>query len=78
MFPNYIVRRVFSLSMIKAKPILLESVKVGDAEVKNVQAAILEKEAIGGVDGLLGMSFLSNFVIKVDSADNRLILERVL
>lgn len=62
----------------KAKPIILKSVKVGDAEVKDVQAAILESGAIGGVDGLLGMSFLSNFVIKVDSAKNELILERVL
>lgn len=65
-------------STAKAKPMILESVKVGDAEVKKVQAAILEKDVIGGVDGLLGMSFLSHFVIKVDSASNRLILERVL
>lgn len=65
-------------SSVVAKPVILESVKVGDAKVRNVQAAILEKEAIGGVDGLLGMSFLSHFVIKVDSATNKLILERVL
>jgi clan AA aspartic protease (TIGR02281 family) len=65
-------------SSVEAKPVILKSVKVGDAEVKNVQAAILEKGAIGGVDGLLGMSFLNNFVIKVDSAQNKLILERVL
>lgn len=61
----------------KAKPIILESVKVGDAEVNKVQAAILEKGTIGGEDGLLGMSFLSHFVIQVDSASNKLILERV-
>lgn len=65
-------------STAKAKPIILESVKVGDAEVKNVQGAILEKDVVGGVDGLLGMSFLSHFVVKVDSANNQLILERVL
>jgi len=65
-------------SSVEAKPITLKSVKVGDAEVKDVQAAILAKEAIGGMDGLLGMSFLSHFVIKVDSTENKLILERVL
>jgi clan AA aspartic protease (TIGR02281 family) len=63
---------------VQAKPIILQSVKVGDAEVKNVQAAILEKEGVGGADGLLGMSFLSHFIMKVDSATNKLILERVL
>jgi len=65
-------------SSAEAKPIILKSVKVGDAEVENVQAAILDKGIIGGADGLLGMSFLSNFVVSVDSAGHRLILERVL
>ena len=65
-------------SEVEAKPVILKSVKVGDAEVKNVQAAILDGKNIGGADGLLGMSFLSNFVIKVDSASNQLILEKVL
>lgn len=63
---------------VQAKPVILKSVKVGNAEVKNVQAAILERDVAGSVDGLLGMSFLSHFVIKVDSVDKKLILERVL
>ena len=65
-------------SLVKAKLIALKSVKVGSAEVKNVQAAILDSEAIGGVDGLLGMSFLSHFIMSVDTAGNKLILEKVL
>ena len=65
-------------SEAEAKPVILKSVKVGDAEVKNVQAAILDSKNIGGADGLLGMSFLSNFVIRVDSASNQLILEKVM
>ena len=61
-----------------AKPVILKSVKVGDAEVKDVRAAILNRGSISDADGLLGMSFLSNFIMKVDSAENKLILEKVL
>ncbi|MBN1871781.1 MAG: clan AA aspartic protease [Candidatus Omnitrophica bacterium] len=61
-----------------ATPILLDSVKVGKAEVKGVQAALIDRESIGGVDGLLGMSFLNNFIIQVDNNSKKLILERVL
>ncbi|MBL7072073.1 MAG: retroviral-like aspartic protease family protein, partial [Candidatus Omnitrophica bacterium] len=65
-------------SVSKARPVILDSVKVGDAKVEKVQAAIIESADIGGVEGLLGMSFLSNFIIKFDSSRNELILERVL
>ncbi len=61
-----------------AKPIVLNSVKVGEAEVTNVQAAILDKGFVGGNDGLLGMSFLNNFIMSIDTAGNQLILEKVL
>ena len=63
---------------VNAKPVTLKSIKVGNAEVKNVQAAILEGNVIGGSDGLLGMSFLSNFVVSVDTSSKKLILEEVL
>ncbi len=63
---------------VSAKPVTLKSVKVGNAEVRNVQAAILEGNVIGGADGLLGMSFLSSFVVSVDTAAKKLILEEVL
>ncbi|MEA3306023.1 MAG: TIGR02281 family clan AA aspartic protease [Candidatus Omnitrophota bacterium] len=65
-------------SSAKAKPVTLKSLKVGNAEVKNVRAAILENNIAGGTDGLLGMSFLSHFIMSVDSAANQLTLERVL
>lgn len=63
---------------VKAKPVILKSIKVGDAEVKNVEAAILDSDFLIGVDGLLGMSFLSHFIINIDVSANKLILERVL
>jgi len=63
---------------VNARPVVLKSIKIGDAEVENVQAAILESSVVGGADGLLGMSFLSNFIISVDTSSNKLILEQVL
>lgn len=63
---------------VNARAIVLKSIKVGDAEVGNVQAAILENNVAGGADGLLGMSFLSNFIISVDVSSNKLILGQVL
>ncbi len=61
---------------VKAKQVVLESLRVGNAKVKNVFAAVLDKPTQGFTDGLLGMSFLSNFSLKLDSANNELVLEK--
>jgi aspartyl protease family protein len=63
---------------VNARPVILKSVKVGDAEVEDVEAAVLENNVVGGADGLLGMSFLRNFIINVDAPSNKLILEQLL
>jgi len=60
---------------VKAYPVMLESVKVGDAEVKNVRAAVFEKSLTAEEDGLLGMSFLANFIVRMEPKSNKLILE---
>lgn len=62
-------------SRIKAYPMILASVKVADLEVKNVKAAVLQNSQDTPEDGLLGMSFLENFVIRIDAKSNKLILE---
>jgi len=46
---------------------------LGRARVTNVRAVVLDKEQ--GM-GLLGMSFLNNFVFKVDTEKSELVLER--
>lgn len=60
---------------VKAKSVILKSVKVGEAEVKNVQAAVLEDKEVTDEDGLLGMSFLENFLVNIDVKANRLVLQ---
>lgn len=57
----------------KAMPLILKSVKVGDLEVQYVRAAVLND--VGGEDGLLGMSFLENFKVSIDSKEKTLILD---
>ena len=60
---------------VEAIPFILKSVKVGEAEVKNVYAATFKEEVTSGADGLLGMTFLDNFVMQIDAKNNKLVLE---
>lgn len=60
----------------EAERVILDSVSVNGFEVKNVEAAVIKKAPDSDVDGLLGMSFLRNFLMKIDSSRDRLILEK--
>lgn len=62
-----------------AKAIILDSVKVQDIEVKNVTAAIMLEElpVIGVTEGLLGMSFLNKFNLKMDLKSMKMSLEKI-
>ena len=62
---------------VLAIPVMLDTVRIGDAHAENVQAAVLaESLPQQGFDGLLGMSFLSRFNFQVDYANKKLILEK--
>jgi len=63
----------------KARMIILESVKVQDSEINNVEAAVLpdKESATMSDDGLLGMSFLKKFNFKIDQKNDKLILEKL-
>lgn len=56
--------------------VTLDSVKVGDSEAKDVKATVSKTSPGAGLDGLLGMTFLGNFHVKMDRKDNSLILEK--
>lgn len=60
---------------IPANPVILKSIRVGEVEAKNVQAAVLENDDTQEECGLLGMSFLENFVVRMDAKSNRLVFE---
>jgi aspartyl protease family protein len=61
---------------IAAKQIFLPRLRVGQFEVENVEAALLET-AIDGTRPLLGLSFLSKFRFEIDSAQKKLTLLKI-
>lgn len=62
----------------EARYVVLESVKVEDVEVNNVEGAILlDDKADITYDGLLGMSFLNKFNFKFNQKEGKLVLEKI-
>jgi len=64
-------------SVIKSKVIKVRSIKVGNSTAYNVAVAVIDKPPKPGIDGLLGMSFLNKFNIKMDVSNEKLILETI-
>ncbi len=61
---------------VNGKQINIKEVRVGGAKVYNVQAVVLDSGEMGDSPGLLGMSFLKNFVFKVDTEKELLVLQK--
>ena len=55
-----------------AHPLILRSVKSGEARALNVPALVTEGAPAPGLDGLLGMSFLRDFVLHFDAHSKRM------
>jgi clan AA aspartic protease (TIGR02281 family) len=58
---------VFFAPMIK-----VQSIAVGDAAAYDVEVVV--HDATPGLDGLLGMSFLDNFLVTISTSDEKLVL----
>ena len=54
----------------------INEVAIGPAKVHNVKAIVLDQDNMGVNDGLLGMSFLENFIFSIDTQKGQLILEK--
>jgi len=61
---------------VKAKSVTLRSVALGDARAEWVPATILPSSVSEDIDGLLGMSFLRHFVVRLDGASGKLVLRQ--
>jgi clan AA aspartic protease (TIGR02281 family) len=62
---------------VLAKMVILKSVRIKDIEVKDVLAGVLLDEAgMGLKDGLLGMTFLNRFNLKIDLKNMKMALEK--
>ena len=54
--------------------ILLRSVAIGDFIATGVRATVLEQPPGQGIDGLLGMSYLQRFILRIDPANKKFVL----
>ena len=61
---------------VKGRAVNIKEIKVGKVKAYNVRVIILDREISGESDGLLGMSFLNNFIFKIDAEKGELILEK--
>ena len=70
--PGKVSAKLADGTVREGTPVLLESVEVSGARAENVQAIAMEMPR---GHGLLGMSFLNRFHVRVDPEDNVLILK---
>lgn len=62
---------------VQADVVRVNSIRIGEAEVRNSQAAIYDvPDAPTGVEGLLGLTFLHQFAVTLDVAKGQLHLRR--
>jgi aspartyl protease family protein len=62
--------------VIQAPIIALQSVEVGGMRVANLEAAVHDVFEDGSLSGLLGLNFLGNFRIDIDTGKGVLVLEK--
>lgn len=63
-------------SEVNGQPVILNSMQVGEVRADGVVAMVLPAPPAPGLDGLLGMSFLREFVINFDPANDKLVFEK--
>lgn len=60
--------------IVEARTVIVGEIRVGRARVFDTEVVILDDFEDTGFDGLLGMSFLGHFTVKIDNQENKLIL----
>ncbi len=61
---------------VRGRVVEIAEVAVGAAKVHHVRAIVLDHDDLKLADGLLGMSFLENFVFSMDTQKGELVLEK--
>ncbi len=62
--------------MVPGRIIILKELRVGGARATNIPAIVLEQESGANFDGLLGMSFLRQFIFQIDTVKSELTLQK--
>jgi clan AA aspartic protease (TIGR02281 family) len=63
-------------SYVRGRIVELDEVAIGAAKACHVKAVVLEHDDLGARDGLLGMTFLENFIFSIDTEKGELVLEK--
>ena len=58
----------------KGNQVILRSVSVEEFRADNVRATVMEKAPSPGIEGLLGMSYLDRFMMRIDAVNKKLVL----
>jgi aspartyl protease family protein len=61
---------------VEAKLVTADTVRVGKFTVEKVRCAVLSQE-LTKAEPLLGLSFLKNFMVKIDAANAKLMLSKL-
>ena len=71
------VRLLTASGEVRAPILVLDALRLGSAEERDVEAVILDLPGAQGVDvGLLGLSFLGRYRVKIEREQGQMILER--
>jgi len=57
--------------------VVLDNVKIGNAEVSNIEAAVMDFAGRGEVSAVIGMNFLSRFVFEINSTNELVAFTRL-
>ena len=63
-------------AVVAGRMVTLDSIQIGVVTARQVRAIILDYEQKQSSDGLLGMSFLENFVFQIDTEKSELSLKK--
>ena len=57
--------------------VIVKSVAVNDFRTANVRAVVLDQPPAKDIDGLLGMSYLQRFILRIDPMKKKVVLKRI-